>query len=81
MKTRYDTDKLDAEKKSVLQTKNNIAELVKRSNYNAKISKTESKITSISGLATNSALTAVENKISNIRLVKRSRLGYKSIRY
>ena len=53
MKTRYDTDKLDAGKKSVQQTKNNITKLVKKSNYNAKISKIESKITSISGLTAN----------------------------
>ena len=39
---------------------------------NAKISEIESKIPSISGLATNTALTAIENKITNISsLVKK----------
>ena len=34
--------------------------------YNAKIIEIEKKIPSISGLATNSALTAVENKIPDV---------------
>ena len=34
--------------------------------YNAKITEIESKIPSISGLATNSALTTVENKIPDV---------------
>ena len=42
---------------------------------NAKIIETECKILSIAGLVTNSALTAVENKIPDvINLVKKSRL-------
>ena len=36
--------------------------MLKKADYNAKISETENKIPSISGLATTSALTAVENK-------------------
>ena len=40
--------------------------LVKKTDYNAKITRIEGKIPSISGLATNAALTAVENKIPNI---------------
>ena len=39
--------------------------------YNAKITEIESKIPSVSGLATNSALNAVENKIPDISLVKK----------
>ena len=39
--------------------------------YNAKITEIESKIPSISGLATNSILTAFENKIPDISLVKK----------
>ena len=39
--------------------------------YNAKITEIESKIPSISGLATNSVLTAFENKIPDISLVKK----------
>ena len=42
------------------------SELVKKLDYNAKISEIENKIPSISGLATNSALTAVENKIRDV---------------
>ena len=40
--------------------------LVKKTNYNAKITEIECKIPSISGLATNAALPAVEEKIPNI---------------
>ena len=39
--------------------------------YNAKIAEIESKIPSISGLAPNSALTAFENKIPDVSLVKK----------
>ena len=46
--------------------------LVKKADYNAKTSKIESKIPGISGLATKSALTAVENKVPEVtRLVKK----------
>ena len=46
--------------------------LLKKTDYNAKITEIESKITIVSGLATNAALTAVENKILNIsNLVKK----------
>ena len=38
----------------------------KKTYYNAKIIEIEKKIPSISGLATNSALTAVENKIPDV---------------
>ena len=70
LKTKYDTGKSEIE--------NQIADttaLVKKTDCNAKITEIEGKITSISGLATNTALTAVENKIPNISsLVKKSRL-------
>ena len=36
---------------------------LKKTDFNAKVTEIEGKISSISGLATNSALTAVENKI------------------
>ena len=43
------------------------SEIVKKKTYyNAKIIEIEKKIPSISGLATNSALTAVENKIPDV---------------
>ena len=41
----------------------NASRLVKKSDYNAKISELENKIPSISSLITTSALTAVEKKI------------------
>ena len=112
LKTKYDTDKSDQEKKlsdgekkipnsnnSVkttdmielakdiakdggLATKPELAAvenkipdvsgLVKKIDYNSKITEIEGKIPSISGLATNSALNAVENKIPNVSgLVKK----------
>ena len=40
--------------------------LVKKTDYNAKITKIEGEIPSISGLATLTALTAVENKIPDV---------------
>ena len=47
--------------------------LVKKTNYNAKIIEIERKILSTGGLATNAALTAVENKIPYISsLVKKT---------
>ena len=47
--------------------------LVKRTDFSSTITEIEGKIPSISGLATNSALTAVENKIPNVsNLVKKT---------
>ena len=47
--------------------------LVKKTNCSSKITEIEGKIPSISGLATNSALTPVENKIPNVcSLVKKT---------
>ena len=40
--------------------------LLKKTDYNTKITEIKGKIPSISGFATNAALTAVENKIPNI---------------
>ena len=49
--------------------------LLKKTDHSAKISEIESKILSISGLATTSALTAVENNIPDVSsLVKKT--GY-----
>ena len=48
-------------------------DLLKKTDYNANIIEIESKIPSISGLAANSALTTVENKISDLsNLVKKA---------
>ena len=40
--------------------------LLKKADYNVKITEIEDEIPSISGLGTNAALTVVQNKISNI---------------
>ena len=49
--------------------------LLKKTDYNARISVIESKIPSICGLGTNSALTTVENKIPDVgSLLKKNRL-------
>ena len=70
LKTNYDTDKTELEKK-ISDTR----DLLKKTDYNAKIAKIEGKMPSISDFTTNAALTTVENKIPNISsLVKKSRL-------
>ena len=49
--------------------------MVKKTDFNSKISEVKGKIPSISGLATSSVLTAVENKIPDVSsLVKKT--GY-----
>ena len=49
--------------------------MVKKTDFNSKISEVEGKIPSITGLATSSALTAVENKIPDVSsLVKKTNL-------
>ena len=68
LKTKYDTDKSDLEKKIP-----DTSGLARKTDYNSKISEIESKILSISVLATTSALTAVENKIPDVSsLVKKT---------
>ena len=52
-----------------------VSDLVKKTDFNAKITEVEGKIPNITGLATRSALTAFENKIPDIgSLVKKNRL-------
>ena len=71
----YDTDKSDLEKKSSDADKKipDASDLAKKTDLNAKNTKIESKIPSITGLTTNSALTAVENKIPDVSsLVKKT---------
>ena len=58
LKTKYDADKVKLENK-IPDTNG----LVKKTDYNAKITEIEGKTPSISDLATNTALTAVKNKI------------------
>ena len=69
VKTKCSTNKSGLEKK-ILDTSG----LVQKTDYNAKITEIECKILSISGLATNSALTATVNKIPDVSsLVKKKK--------
>ena len=54
--------------KLIEQTKKYLMLLVwlKKTDFNTKVTEIEGKITSITGLATNSELTAVENKIPDV---------------
>ena len=75
LKATYDTDKSDIEKKLSDAEKKipNTSDLAKETDLNAKITEIENKIRSITGLATNSALTAAENKIPDVSsLVKKT---------
>ena len=57
-----------------------LSKLVQKSYYNAKVSEIESKIPSISGLVTTSALAAVESKIpSATNLVKKQIMTQKLV--
>ena len=49
----------------------NTSDIAKKTDLNAKITEIESKIRSITGLATNSELTAVENEIANVSHIDR----------
>ena len=69
LKTTYDTDKSDLEKRISDADKKipDTSDLAKKKvDLNAKIIEVENKIPNITGLATNSALTAVENKIPDV---------------
>ena len=77
LKTKYDTDKSELEKKLVmlakkflilvdLSKKNKKKQNNKQTDYNAKITEIENKIPNVSSLAANSVLTAVENKIPDV---------------
>ena len=76
LKAKYDTDKPDLVKKICDADKTKFlipVELLKK-HYNAKITEIESKAPSITGLGTNAALTAVENKIPDLNnLVKKKK--------
>ena len=67
LKTKYGTDKPDLEKEI-----GDTSGIVKKLDHNVKITKIENRTPTIIGLATTSALTAVENKISDVSsLVKK----------
>ena len=71
LKTEYEKDKIN----KVDKKNPDVNDLVKKTNFNAKITKVEGKIPRITGLATSSALTAIKNKIPDVSsLVKKKRL-------
>ena len=72
MKTKYQTDKAELEKKI------SDSGLVKKAGYNTKLNELENKIPDVSSLAKKTALTAVENKIPSVsNLVKKRDYGTK----
>ena len=72
LKTKY-----DLEKKISDMDIPDINGLVKKTNFNSKNTEIENKTASISNLATNPALTAIENKIPNVSsLVKKKHTNY-----
>ena len=62
LKTKYDTDKSELEKKIP-----DTSGLVKKTDYNAKITDIEGKIPDVNNLAITTALTIVENKMFLMR--------------
>ena len=54
--------------------------LLKKTNYNNKITAIENEVPSISGLSTNAALTVVENKIPSIRSLKKQIITQKLLK-
>ena len=80
LKTKYEKDRSDLEDKISKVDKKipDVSDLVKKTDFNSKIIEAESKIPSISGSATNSALTTVENKILDVSsLVKKTNYNTK----
>ena len=74
-KNKYEEDGSDFEDKTSKIDKKYLMLVVwlKKTDFNSKISEVEGKISSITGLATNSELTAVENKIPDVSsLVKKT---------
>ena len=75
LKTKYGTDKLDLEKKKLVMHTTKyliLVDLLKKTDYNAKITEIENKLPRTNGLATIAALTAIENKIPDVsNLVKK----------
>ena len=67
-KTKYEKDGSDFEDKinKIDKKTPDVGDLVKKTDFNSKITEAKGKIPSMSGLATSSALTAVENKIPDV---------------
>ena len=61
LKTKYDTDKSELENKIP-----DTSGLVKKTDYNAKITEIEGKIPDVTNLATKTALTTIEDKITDV---------------
>ena len=75
LKTKYEKDGSDFEDKIKKVDKKipDVSDLVKKTNFSAKIIEVKGKIPGITGLTTSSALTAVENKIPDVSsLVKKT---------
>ena len=73
LKTNYNANKTKSEKKIP-----DTSDLVKNTDYNTKIAEIEGKIPDISILATETALTTVENKIPSVsNLVKKQTITQK----
>ena len=68
LKTKYEKDGSDFEDKINKIDKKilDICSLVKKVDFNKKVTEIECKIPSITGLATNSELTAVKNRIPDV---------------
>ena len=73
LKTKYGTDKPDLEKEI-----RDTSGIVKKLDHNVKITEIENRTPTIIGLATTSALTADENKISVSSLVKKKKNNNKT---
>ena len=75
LKTQYKTDKSSIEKKIGCADKKYLilVDLLKKTDYNTKMTETEVKTPSVTGLVTASALNAVDNKIPDV-----SNLGKKT---
>ena len=69
LRAKYDTDKSDLDKKKISDADKKIPDtsgLVKKTDYNAKITEIEGKIPNITSLTTTAALTIVEYKIPGV---------------
>ena len=76
LKTKYNTDKSYLEKKIRDADKKipNISEVIRKVDNNTKINEIEKKLPSTAGLATNAALTAVENKIPDVSILSKKKI-------
>ena len=75
LKTKYEKDGSYFEDKISKIDKKipDVSDLIKKTDFNVKVTEIVGKIPSLSGLATNSALTAVENKIPDVSsLIKKT---------